>query len=122
MLKRPQSNPSHKGQQKERLAEQYLIQQGLRPLTRNFRCKMGEIDLVMRDADTTVFVEVRYRKNSAFGSALESVDFRKRSRLIRAAEFYLLRQSGANDYPSRFDVVAISGDDKIDWVENAFDC
>ncbi|MBR9909088.1 MAG: YraN family protein [Gammaproteobacteria bacterium] len=114
-------SPRRKGDQKERLAEQYLLQQGLKLLVRNFQCKLGEIDLVMQHGDTRVFVEVRYRKSRAFGSAVESVDFRKQQKLIKTAQFYLLQDKDSERLPSRFDVIAIEGDSNtIEWITNAF--
>ena len=107
------------GADKERLAEAYLRRQGLRLVARNYRCRRGEIDLVMRDGGELVFVEVRYRASSRFGGAAGSVDVFKQRRLIAAAGHYL----GANPspLPCRFDVVAISGADRIDWIKNAFE-
>ena len=75
----------------------------------------------MLDGDTVVFVEVRYRRHAAWGGALESVDARKRQRLILAAEFFLLRESRWNRSPCRFDVVALAPGQKPNWVRNAFE-
>jgi putative endonuclease len=90
----------------------------LRTLARNHRCRQGEIDLIMRDSGTLVFVEVRYRRSSAFGTPAESVDAAKRRRLAAAASHYL--KSHPSDLPCRFDVVAIAGENCIEWIENAF--
>jgi putative endonuclease len=84
----------------------------------NFRCKGGEIDLVMRDGDTLVFVEVRQRADRAHGGALASITPAKIRRLVRAAEFYLLRFPVTP--PCRFDVVAIDGD-QLAWLQNVID-
>jgi putative endonuclease len=98
------------GRESEQLAEQYLLQQGLKLLTRNYLCKVGEIDLIMRDQEHLVFVEVRYRNNRRYGSASESVTFYKQQRLIRAAQFYLQNRGWhTQPPPCRFDVVAIDG-------------
>jgi putative endonuclease len=107
------------GSDKERLAEAFLIRQGLAPLARNYRCRRGELDLVMRDGGELVFVEVRYRASARFGGPAGSVDGFKQRRLIAAAGHYL----GANPspLPCRFDVVAISGSDQIQWIRHAFD-
>ncbi|MCW9022255.1 MAG: YraN family protein, partial [Sedimenticola sp.] len=78
-----------KGNEAEQLAQRYLEQRGLRTLERNYRCKMGEIDIIMKDQDSLVFVEVRYRKQNAFGSAAESVTTTKQKKIIRAAYHYL---------------------------------
>ena len=93
-------------------------------VTRNYRCRRGEIDLVMRDAETLVFVEVRRRSSRAFGGALDSVDARKRARLVAAAEHFLMTKRIGDDRPCRFDVVAIDGPFSraaIEWVSDAFD-
>ena len=93
-------------------------------VTRNYRCRRGEIDLVMRDTDTLVFVEVRRRRSRAFGGGLESVDARKRARLIAAAEHYLVRKRIGDERPCRFDVVAIDGPYPhvtVEWICGAFD-
>ena len=93
-------------------------------VSRNYRCRRGEIDLVMRDADTLVFVEVRRRTNRTFGGGVDSVDLRKRARLVAAAEYYLMANRAGDDPPCRFDVVAIDGPARrvtINWVRDAFD-
>ena len=92
---------------------------GLTLVERNARAPRGEIDLVMSDAGTLVFVEVRYRQDPTHGSALESIGPRKRSRLIHAASAYIHRYR--IDRPCRFDVVAIDGDAEPQWVPGAFD-
>lgn len=92
---------------------------------RNYRCRRGEIDLVMRDdADTLVFVEVRRRTSRAFGGGLDSVDARKRARLVAAAEHYLMMNRIGDECACRFDVVAIDGPAHratIEWVRDAFE-
>lgn len=98
------------GQHNESLAEQFLLQQGLTLITRNYRCKAGEIDLVMQDGPHLVFVEVRFRTRRHYGSASESVTPHKQRKLIRAAETYLLDHFAGRQLPAcRFDVVAIDG-------------
>lgn len=107
------------GNKAEERAEALLLARGLSLVERNFLCKVGEIDLLMRDGNCLVFVEVRYRKNANYGSALETVNYNKQRKIIAAAQFYLSRHplpTGAN---VRFDVVGITGDD-IQWVANAF--
>jgi putative endonuclease len=112
------------GQHAEQLAENYLNQQGLRLLQRNYRCRGGEIDLIMTDNGTLVFVEVRYRKHQAFGGAAASVDRRKQQRLLLAARHYLQQHQAANR-ACRFDVVAISpganGQNAVEWISNAIE-
>ena len=95
-----------KGREAEDRALEYLQQQGLRCVARNFRSRYGEIDLVMEEDGTLVFVEVRYRAPSHFGSAFESIDARKRARLKATAKWYL--SSRRVDAPARFDVVGVA--------------
>ena len=106
------------GAAKESLAADYLVRHGLRLIARNHRCRFGEIDLVMRDGDALVFVEVRYRGSSCFGTPAESIGGRKQRRLIAAAGHYL--SASQSLLPCRFDVVAISGHDRVEWIKNAF--
>ena len=112
--------PAHllTGQHAEQKAFEHLLKAGLRPVTRNFRCKFGELDLLMLDGQTLVVVEVRFRKSDRYGSAVESVTPAKQSRIITATEFYL--SSHPNFCQVRFDVVALSGDGRMDWIKNAF--
>jgi putative endonuclease len=108
-----------RGAAAEALARHFLEQSGLVCIECNFLCRMGEIDLIMRDGEQLVFVEVRYRKNSLFGTPQASVDNNKQRKLIRTAAFYL-QQHGINS-SCRFDVVAISGDQQEPvWIPNAF--
>lgn len=108
------------GNQAESLACTYLQRAGLVLVARNYRCRQGELDLVMDEQGTLVFIEVRYRRSSGFGSPAESVHTSKRLRLIAAARHYL--HEHASDQPCRFDVIAISGDKpyQIDWIRDAF--
>ena len=117
-------SPGAIGRDAEELAERYLSRHGLMLVMRNYRCRRGEIDLVMRDADTLVFVEVRRRTSHAFGGGVASVDSRKRTRLVAAAEHYLMMKRIGDERPCRFDVVAIDGRSPrttIEWVRGAFD-
>lgn len=111
------------GQRAEALAEAYLKDQGLNPRARNYRCKAGEIDLIMTQGETLVFVEVRLRRNSHFASAAESVDRRKQQKLLRAAQHYLLQHRLTERVACRFDIIAFNrGLDvsAITWLSNAF--
>lgn len=112
------STPRTLGRQAERTALDYLHRQGLRCLARNYQTRRGEIDLVMEDNASVVFVEVRSRATNRFGGALESVTAAKRQRLITAARCYLL--SHPTRAPCRFDVVAIDGQGRIEWIRDAF--
>lgn len=107
------------GRHAERDACDYLQTRGLRLVARNYRCRQGEIDLVMRDGEMLVFVEVRLRRNPNFGGALMSIDRAKRKRLIACAQQYL--QALARPPAARFDVIAIDAGDSVEWVCNAFD-
>lgn len=108
-----------RGQQAETWACEYLQTQGFQVLARNYRLRGGEIDLIGRDSDYLVFVEVRYRCNAEFGGALYSIDLRKQQRIIRTAQHYLMRNSV--DLPCRFDVIAIDAAQQITWLKNAFE-
>lgn len=108
-----------RGSGSEQLACTYLQASGLVLLERNYRLRTGEIDLIMRDGDVIVFVEVRYRKNQCYGGALASIDLRKQARIIRTAQYFL--QYRAPYAQARFDAVAVEGNNHINWVKNAFD-
>ena len=113
-----------RGKDAETRAWHYLQARGLRLLERNYRCRRGEIDLVLQDKDSLVFVEVRYRRRPEFGSAAESVDRRKQSRLIACALHYMQKHPETSTRPCRFDVVAMSGSDNrtstVEWIRDAF--
>ena len=106
------------GKKAEDVACSFLQQNGLTLIQRNYQCRFGEIDLVMQDDDTLVFVEVRYRTSSNFGSGIESVDANKRRKLVFAANHYL--QNFGCDQPTRFDVVALAPGQPPQWICNAF--
>lgn len=111
------------GVQAEAQALRFLEQRGLQRIECNFSSRRGEIDLVMRDRDTLVFVEVRLRRNSRFGTAAESVTGRKQQRIVQAASHFLCSRQQWRDHPCRFDVLAISGGGEqrqIDWIRDAF--
>ncbi len=97
----------------------YLQQQGLVLVTRNYRCRLGELDLIMQDGENLVFVEVRYRRQAWYGGALASVDAHKQRRLIAAAKHYLAYHP--TDAPCRFDVIAMDGTGQLQWIQGAFD-
>ena len=100
-----------------------LESRGLRLLARNVAFRGGELDLVMADGETLVFVEVRYRAGDGFGGGAASVDAGKRRRLVRAAQAFLLRHPHHADAPCRFDVIDAGGDPeapRIDWLRDAF--
>lgn len=115
------------GDKAEALACSYLQKHSLILLEKNFTTRAGEVDLIMsdkNDADTLVFIEVRYRKNQDFGGAAASVTPKKQQRIIKAALAY--QQQNAPQSSMRFDVVAVEGDNgtnniEIDWIKSAFD-
>ena len=112
-----------RGDAVETAARGFLQQHGLHLLARNAQARGGELDLVMRDGGTLVFVEVRYRASAAFGGGAASVDAGKRRRLVHAAEVFLQRNPRHADAPCRFDVVAASGDPSnpaLEWLQDAF--
>jgi putative endonuclease len=110
---------SARGAMAEAAAEEFLNGHGLRLLERNYRCRFGELDLVMRDGDTLVFVEVRYRGSNSFGGAVASITAAKREKLLRAARHYMATR---REIPAcRFDAVLLSGDTHdLEWIKNAF--
>ncbi|WP_160083454.1 YraN family protein [Pseudomonas sp. 8AS] len=114
------SKPNDSGRVAETQARDHLLRHGLRLLAQNWRCRGGELDLVMLDGDTVVFVEVRYRRHAAWGGALESVDSRKQQRLIHAAQHFLQQESRWARQPCRFDVIALAPT-QLDWLKNAFE-
>lgn len=110
-----------KGARAEVWAEEFLRRQGLKPVARNFRSRFGEIDLIMQDGDTLVFVEVRQRRHAGFGGAAGSIDRYKQQRLISTAQFYLAGLAAAP--PCRFDAVLMDNAEgcNAQWLKNAFE-
>ncbi|MBJ6415389.1 YraN family protein [Enterobacter hormaechei] len=101
-------------------ARRWLEGKGLRFVAANVRGRGGEIDLIMKDGQTIVFVEVRYRQSSRFGGAAASVTLAKQQKLLQTAHLWLARHNGSFDtVDCRFDVVAFTGN-AIDWLKNAF--
>lgn len=113
------------GSDAEEAALQLLKRAGLKLLARNYRCKAGEIDLVMLDGGVLALIEVRYRATNAYGGAAASVTWRKQRRLVAAARHLLLTRADLRRYPARFDVVAIrsgAGGPQLEWIKAAFTC
>ena len=111
------------GQAAEAMACDYLQKQGLRLVVPNYRCRLGEIDLIMQDEEGIVFVEVRYRNSLAFGGGLYSVTASKQNKLLRTARYYLQQKKLTDTIDCRFDVIAITsqlGKVSVEWVKNAF--
>jgi len=114
------SKPLSLGQRLEQLAAGYLQSQGLVLLEKNYRCRFGEIDLILKDGATLVFAEVRYRRSDRFGGAKASITFSKQRRIILTAQHYLSKHPLR---ACRFDAVLLSGTQnlKIEWIQNAFE-
>lgn len=109
------------GDEAEQQARAYLQAQGLRLITTNYRCRWGEIDLVMGDRSTIVFVEVRARKSLAFGGAIASITKTKQIKLIQTAKHYQVVHKLKDNYSLRFDIVLLQGMPRqIEWIQNAF--
>ena len=106
-----------RGAAAEQTAVDYLTQQGLVLVERNFRCRLGEIDLIMRDGQTLVFIEVRQRASQQFGGAAGSIDGRKQQKLIATAQQYLARLGKTP--PCRFDALLLQGQ-SMEWIRDAF--
>ena len=107
------------GSDKEELAEKLLKRAGYEILNRNYRCKMGEIDIIALKGRNICFVEVKYRSDNSYGGPLAAVDYHKQVKISRVADYYRMCNPWAYDYNVRFDVVAILGN-KYKIVENAF--
>lgn len=115
--------PTGKGRQEEAAACRFLEERGLVLRERNYRCRHGEIDLIMEDGDTVVFVEVRFRAHRGYASGAESVDRRKQTKLAAAAAHYLQGDRKAARRPARFDVVGLAPAFEgrtFQWIKNAF--
>ena len=111
------------GREGEGIAERYLKKQGFTLLERNYRCPLGELDLIALDRKVLVFVEVKTRTSDSSGSPLESVDRRKQRQIIKTA-LYFLSQKRLHDRDARFDVVGISyvgGKPVVEHIRNAFE-
>lgn len=110
------------GDKMELLAQQWLQQQGLELVTRNYRCRGGEIDLIMTHAEQLVFVEVRYRRNNSYATAAASVDRHKQKKLLHAAQYYLMKNPGYQNRSCRFDVLANESynEPQWNWIKDAF--
>lgn len=112
------------GADAENVAYRYLKQHGLTPVRRNFRCRLGELDLIMQDGRCLVVVEVRFRGSKSFVTAGLTIDNRKQQKIIRTAAMFLAWNERFANNPLRFDVVGINadahGDTTIEWMKDAF--
>lgn len=110
-----------KGALAEQQAQIYLVSQGLKWIMSNYRCRLGEIDLIMREGQDLVFVEVRSRAMASYGGALASVTYKKQQKLIKTALFYLSAHPLYQNEAFRFDVLCFEGKPPvIHWIKNAF--
>ena len=111
---------NNKGQEAEAIAAKYLKAQGLKLITSNYRSRFGEIDLIMQNGESLVFIEVRLRKSKAFGGAEESITASKQHKIVITAEYYL-QQHG--NQACRFDVILMNKADaqNITWIKNAIE-
>ena len=122
MIKKPKPE-NQSGKIAEDIAANYLNEQGLKTIFRNFRCRFGEIDLIGLDREILVFVEVRYRHNENRLAVVETINQHKCRKLIITSKFYLNKYRNYQSYQCRYDVIAITGElDKpaIEWIKNAF--
>ena len=103
----------------EVLAEEYLKDKGYKILAQNFRCKLGEVDIIALDKDTLVFVEVKYRASADYGLPTAAVNRQKQMRISNVASYYVYSHKQYTDYNCRFDVISIVGGE-ITHYQNAF--
>ena len=109
------------GADAENRALVFLQGQGLKLIERNWRCKAGELDLVMLEGDTVVIVEVSGRSRDDHGDAAETVDRRKRRKIINATLLWLAARPQYEEWPLRFDVVTLDATGQVEWLQEAFD-
>ncbi len=120
---------NQKGQQAEAIALNYLQAHGLKKIHSNFSCKCGEIDLIMRDNEFLVFIEVRYRKQVRFGHPLETINYTKQQKIIKTIQYFLMKNPRYNQFPCRIDAVGLHSqpharsqdgqNTQIEWVKDA---
>lgn len=108
-----------KGKLAECKAQDFLQRKGLKWITSCFRSRFGEIDLIMKDEDILVFIEVRFRKTDHYGSGAESVEVKKQHKITKTALTYLQKNKIFEKMPCRFDVIDIS-QNEINWIKNVF--
>ncbi|SFH61801.1 putative endonuclease [Pseudobutyrivibrio sp. OR37] len=113
-------NSRKQGNDFEKLAANFLKTQGMTILKLNFYCKMGEVDIIAKDEEYLVFVEVKYRKSSAKGSGFEAVNFNKMRKISRVADYYMFSHHYSGDTNVRFDVVVIE-EGHLKHLKNAFE-
>jgi putative endonuclease len=117
-------NENNAGLEAEKLAATFLAERGLKLVTHNYHCRFGEIDLIMTDAKTLVFIEVKLRSSSQFGGAAASITPQKQQKLILTAQHYLQQHvKNQSQTACRFDAILMNKTDmqNIEWIRNAFD-
>ncbi|TCS41730.1 YraN family protein [Reinekea marinisedimentorum] len=116
------SKPEHltKGSQAESLAARTVSEAGLKVIQQNFHSRFGEIDLICRDGNELIFVEVRYRSSAGFGGAAASVTTAKQKKITKAAQYFILTNPALSSLFMRFDVIAIDAGNSIEWIKGAF--
>lgn len=112
-------NKRELGKEYEERAAAYLEAGGCRIIEKNYRCRIGEVDLIVRDGPYLAFVEVKYRRSEQMGNALEAVNQQKQMRIRKIAAFYLMVKRYPETMPCRFDVIGITAD-QISYIKNAF--
>lgn len=112
-------NKREVGSEKEALAEEYLRKKGYRILERNFRCKLGEVDIIAMHQNFLVFIEVKYRASADFGQPTDAVNYKKQVRISNVASYYVYSHRQYANHNCRFDVVSIVGNE-ITLYQNAF--
>ena len=105
------------GTLKEQQAAAFLVQNEFLILETNFRCRLGELDLIAQKDDQIHFVEVKYRKNTAYGYPAEAVDYRKQSKICKVSDYYRLTHPSLNECGCHFDVIAFLGDELIFYLD-----
>ncbi len=120
LINKSQSTIGHKA---EAYAAQFLKREGLKVLEKNFSCQFGEIDLIVQEAETLVFVEVKFRTDSDWADAIETVTKTKQQKIIKAAKHYKQKHKISDYIACRFDVIAINNEfnaENTEWLKHAF--
>ena len=107
------------GARQEQHAVDYLTEHGYRIVERNYRCRLGEIDIIASQDNAIVFIEVKYRSSSRYGTAIEAVDYCKQNIIRQVAQYYLSSHCSGMEVPCRFDVIGFDKD-QITYITNAF--
>ena len=109
------------GQNGETVAAAFLEKEGVRILMRNFRCKFGEIDLIGKDHDSFLVVEIKMRSTKRQGLPCEAVDWRQQRKICRTYDFFRMKYQISDFVPVRFDIVEVNHNDECHWIQNAFE-